>query len=480
MLTKAPRGTKDITPKDAYKWNYVENKFREICSLFGYEEMRTPVFEHTELFKRSVGDTTDIVQKEMYSFTDKGGRDITLKPEGTAGVVRAFIENKLYADTQPTKLFYITPCFRYERPQAGRQRQFHQFGIEALGSDKPSLDAEVIALAVQFFTEVGLKDLAVSINSVGCPTCRAEYNARLKEYLDAKSDVLCETCLERKDKNPMRVIDCKNPTCKENLNDIPFMVDHICDDCKDHFEKLQTYLKEMDINFVVDKTIVRGLDYYKKTAFEIISNDIGSQSTVCGGGRYDGLVEQLGGPKGVSGIGFALGAERLLLTMENNNIEIENPYATDIFIVTIGDEAKTKSFKLLKDLRTNHISAENDHLDRSVKDQFKYSDKINAKFNIFIGDMSVIGPRPALWNQDDLIAERDEYNINNLTPGLTGWAQINGRDELPIPEKVQMDKVYYDNLSFAFDVKCLFMTVVSVFKHEGVVEGGTGAMSDEQ
>ena len=386
MLTKAPRGTKDITPKDAYKWNYVENKFREICSLFGYEEMRTPVFEHTELFKRSVGDTTDIVQKEMYSFTDKGGRDITLKPEGTAGVVRAFIENKLYADTQPTKLFYITPCFRYERPQAGRQRQFHQFGIEALGSDKPSLDAEVIALAVQFFTEVGLKDLAVSINSVGCPTCRSEYNARLKEYLDKKSDVLCETCLERKDKNPMRVIDCKNPTCKENLNDIPFMVDHICDDCKDHFEKLQTYLKEMDINFVVDKTIVRGLDYYKKTAFEIISNDIGSQSTVCGGGRYDGLVEQLGGPKGVSGIGFALGAERLLLTMENNNIEIENPYATDIFIVTIGDEAKTKSFKLLKDLRTNHISAENDHLDRSVKAQFKYSDKINAKFTIVIGD----------------------------------------------------------------------------------------------
>ena len=398
MLTKAPRGTKDITPKDAYKWNYVENKFREICSLFGYEEMRTPVFEHTELFKRSVGDTTDIVQKEMYSFTDKGGRDITLKPEGTAGVVRAFIENKLYADTQPTKLFYITPCFRYERPQAGRQRQFHQFGIEALGSDKPSLDAEVIALAVQFFTEVGLKDLAVSINSVGCPTCRAEYNARLKEYLDAKSDVLCETCLERKDKNPMRVIDCKNPNCQENLQDVPFMIDHICDDCKDHFEKLQTYLKEMDINFVVDKTIVRGLDYYKKTAFEIISNDIGSQSTVCGGGRYDGLVEQLGGPKGVSGIGFALGAERLLLTMENNNIEIENPYATDIFIVTIGDEAKTKSFKLLKDLRTNHISAENDHLDRSVKAQFKYSDKINAKFTIVIGDDELANDTATLKN----------------------------------------------------------------------------------
>ena len=416
MLTKAPRGTKDITPKDAYKWNYVENKFREICSLFGYEEMRTPVFEHTELFKRSVGDTTDIVQKEMYSFTDKGGRDITLKPEGTAGVVRAFIENKLYADTQPTKLFYITPCFRYERPQAGRQRQFHQFGIEALGSDKPSLDAEVIALAVQFFTEVGLKDLAVSINSVGCPTCRAEYNARLKEYLDKKSDVLCETCLERKDKNPMRVIDCKNPTCKENLNDIPFMVDHICDDCKDHFEKLQTYLKEMDINYVVDKTIVRGLDYYKKTAFEIISNDIGSQSTVCGGGRYDGLVEQLGGPKGVSGIGFGLGAERLLLTLENNNIEIENPKSTDIYIATIGDAAKTKSFKLIKDLRTNHISADNDHLDKSLKAQFKYSDKLNAKYTVVIGDDELANDTATLKNMKT--SEQTTIKLSELVDEL--------------------------------------------------------------
>ena len=422
MLTKAPRGTKDITPKDAYKWNYVENKFREICSLFGYEEMRTPIFEHTELFKRSVGDTTDIVQKEMYSFTDKGERDITLKPEGTAGVVRAFIENKLYADTQPTKLFYITPCFRYERPQAGRQRQFHQFGIEALGSDKPSLDAEVIALAVQFFNEVGLKDLAVSINSVGCPTCRAEYNVKLKEYLDAKSDVLCETCLDRKDKNPMRVIDCKNPNCKENLNDIPFMVDHICDDCKDHFEKLQSYLKEMDINFVVDRSIVRGLDYYKKTAFEIISNDIGSQSTVCGGGRYDGLVEQLGGPKGVSGIGFGLGVERLLLTMENNNIEIENPYATDIFIVTIGDEAKTKSFKLLKDLRTNHISAENDHLDRSVKAQFKYSDKINAKFTIVIGDDELANDTATLKNMST--SEQTTIKLSEIVKELKSRLQL--------------------------------------------------------
>ncbi|MFR3072128.1 MAG: histidine--tRNA ligase [Paeniclostridium sp.] len=386
MLTKAPRGTKDITPKDAYKWNYVENKFREICALFGYEEIRTPIFEHTEVFARSVGDTTDVVQKEMYSFTDRGDRQLSLKPEGTAGVIRSFIENKMYADTQPTKLFYQTPCFRYERPQAGRQRQFHQFGIETLGSDKPSIDAEVIALAVQFFNEVGLNNLETCINSVGCPTCRAKYNDILKSYLDSKSDVLCETCNERKEKNPMRVIDCKNPVCKENLVDIPYMIDHLCDDCKNHFEKVQEYLTEMGINFKIDKTIVRGLDYYKKTAFEIISTDIGAQSTVCGGGRYDGLVEQLGGPKGVSGIGFALGVERLLLTLENNNIEIENPKATDIFIATIGENAQAKSFKILKDLRENHISADKDHLDRSLKAQFKYADKLNAKYTIVIGD----------------------------------------------------------------------------------------------
>ena len=416
MLSKAPRGTKDITPKDVYKWHYVEKKFREICALYGYEEIRTPIFEHTEVFARSVGDTTDVVQKEMYSFTDRGDRQLSLKPEGTAGVIRSFIENKMYADTQPTKLYYITPCFRYERPQAGRQRQFHQFGIEVLGSDGPSVDAEVISLAVQFFNEMGLKNLSVNINSVGCPTCREEYNRKLKEYLDKKVDVLCETCLERKDKNPMRVIDCKNPHCKENLQDIPFMIDHLCDDCKEHFEKLQTYLKEMDINYVVDKTIVRGLDYYKKTAFEIISNDIGSQSTVCGGGRYDGLVEMLGGPKGISGIGFGLGVERLLLTLENNNIEIENPKSTDIYIATIGDAAKTKSFKLIKDLRTNHISADNDHLDKSLKAQFKYSDKLNAKYTVVIGDDELANDTATLKNMKT--SEQTTIKLSELVDEL--------------------------------------------------------------
>lgn len=402
MLTKAPRGTKDIVPAEAYKWNYLEGKFRDLCRLYGYEEIRTPIFEHTELFKRGVGDTTDIVQKEMYTFKDRGDRDLTLKPEGTAGVIRAFIENKMYAETQPTKLFYITPCFRYERPQSGRQRQFHQFGVEAIGSDTPSLDAEVISLAMQFLGEAGLKDLTVSINSVGCPVCREEYNQLLKDYLAAKADVLCDLCNDRRDKNPMRVIDCKNETCQANIVDIPLMADHLCENCKDHFSQLKQYLDEMDINYVVDKKIVRGLDYYKRTAFEIISNDLGAQSTVCGGGRYDGLVEQIGGPSGYSGIGFGLGAERLLLTLEANGVEIGNPNHTDIFVVTIGDKAKLKSFSILKDLRDNHISADKDHLDRSLKAQFKYSNKINAKYTIVIGD-------------DEL--DKDEATLKNMETG---------------------------------------------------------------
>ena len=402
MLTKAPRGTKDIVPAEAYKWNYLEGKFRDLCRLYGYEEIRTPIFEHTELFKRGVGDTTDIVQKEMYTFKDRGDRDLTLKQEGTAGVIRAFIENKMYAETQPTKLFYITPCFRYERPQSGRQRQFHQFGVEAIGSDTPSLDAEVISLAMQFLGEAGLKDLTVSINSVGCPVCREEYNQLLKDYLAAKADVLCDLCNDRRDKNPMRVIDCKNETCQANIVDIPLMADHLCENCKDHFSQLKQYLDEMDINYVVDKKIVRGLDYYKRTAFEIISNDLGAQSTVCGGGRYDGLVEQIGGPSGYSGIGFGLGAERLLLTLEANGVEIGNPNHTDIFVVTIGDKAKLKSFSILKDLRDNHISADKDHLDRSLKAQFKYSNKINAKYTIVIGD-------------DEL--DKDEATLKNMETG---------------------------------------------------------------
>lgn len=409
MKINAPRGTKDILPQDSHKWNYLENKFREICALYGYKEIRTPIFENTELFQRGVGDTTDIVQKEMYSFKDRGDRSITLKPEGTAGVIRAFIENKMFAETQPTKLFYITPCFRYERPQSGRQRQFHQFGIEALGSDTPSLDAEVISLAMHFLNEVGLKDLTVSINSVGCEKCRADYNKILKEYLNERSHLLCDLCNDRKDRNPMRVIDCKNENCQKAIVDIPLICDHLCEDCQKHFDELKLYLDEMNINYNVDKRIVRGLDYYKRTAFEIISNDLGAQSTVCGGGRYDGLVEQIGGPKGFSGIGFGLGVERLLLTLEANGVNIDEENPTDIYLVTIGDRAKLKSFAILDELRKNNISADKDHLDRSIKAQFKYSDKINARYTVVIGD-------------DEL--GKDEVSLKNMATGEQKYIKL--------------------------------------------------------
>ncbi len=359
----AQKGTQDVMPTDSYRWSFVENLMKDIAKNYGYREVRTPTFEATELFARGVGDTSDVVQKEMYTFNDKGDRSITLKPEGTAGAVRAAIESGQINDALPFKACYVTPCFRYDKPQAGRFREFHQFGIEAIGSDTPSLDAEVIELAMQYLKEIGLDNLSVSLNSVGCPVCRKAYNEKLKKYLEAKSDKLCDLCNERREKNPMRVIDCKNETCQENIEDIPLIADNLCSDCQEHFEILKKYLDEMNISYEIDKKIVRGLDYYKRTAFEIIANGLGSQSTVCGGGRYDGLVEDIGGPAGNSGIGFAMGAERLLLTLDANNVEIERPDTRDIFIVTIGDSAKLKSFAILKELRDNNISADKDHLD---------------------------------------------------------------------------------------------------------------------
>ncbi|WIF94379.1 histidine--tRNA ligase [Caminicella sporogenes] len=385
MSIKRPRGTRDVQPSDVYKWNFVENEFKKICRNFGYKEIRTPIFEHTELFKRGVGETTDIVQKEMYTFIDNGGRDITLKPEGTAPVVRAFVENKMYAEAQPTKLFYITPCFRYERPQAGRLRAFHQFGVEVFGAENPSVDAEVIGLAMAFFEKLGLENLQLRINSIGCPKCRKNYNEVLKDYLRQKLDKLCKTCNARFEKNPMRIIDCKNESCKQQLVDVPLILDYICDDCREHFEKLQKYLKVMDIDFEIDPKIVRGLDYYNKTAFEIVSKEIGAQSTVCGGGRYDGLVEEIGGIK-VPGVGFGLGEERLLLTLENNNIQIPKADILDVFIATLGQRAHEKAVELSYKLRKNLISVDMDHLGRSIKAQFKYSDKLQAKFVVVIGD----------------------------------------------------------------------------------------------
>lgn len=388
MKIQGPKGTRDVLPSEAFKWQYIEGKIRELCSINGYREIRTPVFEHTELFQRGVGETTDVVQKEMYTFLDKGGRSITLKPEGTAPVVRSYIENSIFNDTQPTKMYYITPCFRYERPQAGRLREFHQFGIEVFGTQDPYVDAEVISVGMTLFESLGVRNLELRINSVGCPKCRKEYNAKLKAFLEPKLDRLCKYCQDRYDTNPLRILDCKEEKCKENLADVPFMLDNLCDDCRDHFEGLKRGLEIIGLDYIVDPKIVRGLDYYTKTAFEIVSKDIGSQGTVCGGGRYDGLVEQCGGPS-TPGVGFGLGLERLLLTMENQGISIPDIEKPELYIAAIGEKANDKAMELLFKLRRSSIRAEKDYLNRSIKAQMKYANKINARKVIVIGDEEI-------------------------------------------------------------------------------------------
>ncbi|MCQ2548143.1 MAG: histidine--tRNA ligase [Clostridia bacterium] len=385
MLTNIPKGTKDLMQDESYKWQFLENKFAEFCALYGFKEIRTPIFEHTELFQRGIGDTTDVVQKEMYTFEDHGHRSITLKPEGTAGAVRAFLEHKIYAETQPTKLFYKTPCFRYEKPQSGRLRQFHQFGVEVFGASNMIADAEVISLAYKFIKYLGIEDLELHINSIGCPECRAKYRLALQEFLRPKFDELCPTCQSRFDRNPMRILDCKSEICQDLVKGAPVMIDYLCDDCKEAFEDLQADLKALDIDFTIDTGIVRGLDYYTKTAFEFVTNSIGAQGTVCGGGRYDNLVEELGGPS-VPGVGWGMGIERLLMVMEANGIEIPKPSTSDVFVATMGENAKHYGLKLVSQLRDNGIKADLDTLQRNFKGQFKYSDRIGAKYTVVIGD----------------------------------------------------------------------------------------------
>lgn len=385
MLTNAPKGTKDRLPSQVYKWHYVEKKFADICDRYGFKEIRTPMFEHTELFTRGVGDTTDIVQKEMYSFQDHGNRNITLKPEGTSPVVRAFIEHKQYAEVQPTKYYYITPCFRYEKPQSGRLREFHQFGIEIFGTPNMLADSEVICLAHDFLNEMGIKDIRLRINSVGCPECRKKHREALKAFLEPRFDELCDTCKERFNKNPMRIIDCKSKSCQEIIKDAPMMIDYLCDDCRESFEEVQKNLDALGIEYEVDPKIVRGLDYYTKTAFEFVTTSIGAQGTVCGGGRYDQLVEEVGGPP-IPGVGFGLGIERLLMLMEANGIEIPQPNQLEVFIAVMGDKAKAFGLNLLHELRMNGVKAEMDTLSRNIKGQFKYADRLGAKYTVVIGE----------------------------------------------------------------------------------------------
>lgn len=398
-----------------YKWHYVEKKWKEICARYGFKEIRTPIFEHTELFQRGVGDTTDIVQKEMYTFEDHGGRSITLKPEGTSPAVRAFIEHKQYAEVQPIKLYYDIPCFRYEKPQSGRLRQFHQFGVETFGTTNMVADAEIIAIGYDFLTSMGVTDLTLEINSVGCPECRAKHRKALKDFLAPKYDQLCDTCKSRYEKNPMRILDCKSPIDQELVQGAPMMVDFLCDDCKNAFEDLQKNLDALEIPYVINPKIVRGLDYYTKTAFEFVTNSLGAQGTVCGGGRYDNLVEEVGGPP-IPGVGFGLGKERLLMLMEANGVEIPKPSDCDVFIATMGEAAKLYGQKLLFNLRRNGIKCQIDDLQRNFKGQFKYADRLGAKYAVVIGDNELETGVATLKDMEK--GEQSEVKFDNLIDEL--------------------------------------------------------------
>ncbi len=383
-MINIPKGTKDVLPQDSYKWQYVEGVARRVAKTFGASEIRTPTFEHTEVFLRGVGQTTDIVNKEMYTFLDKGERSITLKPEGTAGVARAFVENGLFSSALPSKLYYITQCFRYERPQAGRLREFHQFGIEFLGASEANIDAEVILLASTFLKEVGIDNVTLYINSIGCKECRKKYQQALVEYFGDNLNSLCELCKDRLEKNPLRILDCKNPECKKINAGAPSILDYICDDCKEHFEKVQKLLTLSGIKYKVDPNIVRGLDYYTRTVFEFVSENIGAQGTVCGGGRYDGLIAELGG-NDVPGIGFAVGIERILMLLENLGVEIPNDNFVKVYVAPMGEKESEKAFEICSSLRKEGISCDFDHMGRGIKAQFKYADKIKAKYVAVIG-----------------------------------------------------------------------------------------------
>lgn len=404
MLINGPRGTKDILPGTSAHWQYIETQARQVCKRYGYQEIRTPVFEHTELFLRGIGETTDIVQKEMYTFEDRGGRSITLRPENTAAVVRAFLENKLYSDSPPTKLYYMGPMFRYDRPQAGRLRQFHQFGIEAISSPGPVVDAEIITLAVQFFKTLGINDLKLYLNSVGCPACRPVYRTKLQEALREKLPDLCKDCQSRFERNPMRILDCKEEKCAALSEGAPEIVDCLCEECSSHFDRLQELLTAAGIDYILNPRLVRGLDYYTKTAFEIQYPPLGAQSAICGGGRYDGLIEECGGQP-TPGIGFAIGLERVLLALEKQNLLPESSNAIDLYLAPMGAEAQTLAFKLLTELRQAKISCDMDLMDRSLKSQLKYSNKYPARYVAIIGEDEVKQNRVALKNMETGLQE---------------------------------------------------------------------------
>lgn len=388
VITKKIKGTEDVLPKDSYRWQFVEDVMRKESAAYGFKEIRTPVFEHTELFARGVGQTTDVVQKEMYTFDTKGGESVTLRPEGTAGAARAVLEHGLVNDSLPIKASYFVSCYRYEKPQAGRLREFHQFGLECYGTQSPAADAELICAAQSIFDRLGIKQLRLEINSIGCPTCRAEYHKALKEYFYGYKDELCETCNSRLEKNPMRILDCKSPVCSKIAQGAPKITDYLCDECKEHFASVQKYLDAAGVEYTVNPTIVRGLDYYTKTVFEFVTDFIGAQGTVCGGGRYDGLIEELGG-KHLPSLGFAMGIERLLMLMDKQGIEIPKPSTCDLYVAVMGERASLKSFEIIKAVRSCGLIAETDVVGRGLRAQMKYADKIGAKFSMVLGDNEI-------------------------------------------------------------------------------------------
>ena len=410
---KAIKGTNDVLPNESHKYQYVEQAALDTAKSFGFLEMRTPVFEYTELFDRSVGETTDVVQKEMYTFNDKGDRSITLRPEGTAGAVRAFLEHGLFNEPLPQKICYLTSCYRYEKPQAGRLREFHQFGVEAFGAGTPVQDAEVISLAHTYLNYLGLENVALEINSIGCPECRKKYTEALKTYFENKKGDLCETCLSRLDRNPMRILDCKSPVCSKIAEDAPVVLDFICDDCREHFTSLQKYLDTMGIEYTVNPQIVRGLDYYTRTVFEFVSKYEKTEGlVVCGGGRYDGLIEELGGNP-LPACGFGLGLERLVLTMESAEIPFPEAPKYNLSIVTAGENAVLKAVEISSDLRSEGYSVSIDTVGRSIKAQMKYSNKIGAEYTVVLGDNELAENKAKLKNMSD--GTETEITLDNFS-----------------------------------------------------------------
>ena len=409
LITKKIKGTEDVLPKQSYRWQFIEKIMREESKAYGFKEIRTPVFEHTELFARGVGQTTDVVQKEMYTFTTKGGESVTLRPEGTAGAARAVLEHALDNEGLPIKASYFVSCYRYEKPQAGRLREFHQFGLEEYGTQSPAADAELICAAQSVLDRLGLDQIHLELNSIGCPECRAKYNQALREYFGQFKDRLCDTCLSRLEKNPMRLLDCKSPQDQELAKDAPKITDYLCEECENHFSEVKRYLDSAGVEYTVNPKIVRGLDYYTKTVFEFVTDCIGAQGTVCGGGRYDGLIEELGG-KHMPSLGFAMGLERLLMVMDAQGVEIPEDDKCALYIATMGDDAKVKAFELLRRVRECGLIAETDVVGRGLRAQMKYADKIGAKYSLVLGDNELAENKAKVKNMES--GEQTEFALD--------------------------------------------------------------------